>query len=393
MRPSPSFYLGDSTNGFDRGLDRAAEDFFLRQEFQLDYQPVMGLDQADIGSFEALLHLRHYPQRTYPTDYIALLERTSLRGPLTRWILQEASQQVQSWQHHGPLANLSVSVNLSARQLRQGSVLLRQLETILIDTGILPESLRLELPGTVASAPLAVADTLSALKQLGLQLYLDNFSPYHHSIEVLQQLPLDAVKLVHPASPEFTHLDDSLKSTLNLADHLGVQVIAKRIETPSQLARLRDWGIRYGQGFLLAHPLPSQEATRLAVTPHPIQEFRLTVYLAALNRLSRFLCRYLGRVAVNYWRRTRPPQLWLRSLTPLASGELTLTGPAPSLVDLRQQQALRQWVQACVGHCRKILPTLPLMLQSALTEPERQLLNLDTNAASMPWSRPTASPR
>lgn len=377
MRRSLPFSLSNNIIGLDRGLDRAAEDFFLRQEFQLDYQPVLGLDQADIGSFEALLHLREPQQRIYPADYIALLERTSLSAPLTRWVLQEASQQVQAWHHYGPLAHLSVSVNLSARQLRQGTVLLRQLETILADTGIAPETLRLELPGSIVTAPLAVADTLAALKQLGLLLYLDNFSPYRHSPEVLQQLPLDAVKLTQPTSPEFTHLDDSLQSTLHLADDLGVQVIAKRIETPHQLARLRAWGIRYGQGFLLAHPLTSQEATRLAVTPHPIQEFRLAVYLVALNHLSRFLCRYLGRVAVNYWRRTRPPHPWLRALTPLASGELTLTGPAPSLIDLQQQQALRQWVQSCVGNCRKVLPTLPLMLQqSALTPPERELLNL-----------------
>ncbi|MEO1590108.1 MAG: EAL domain-containing protein [Cyanobacteria bacterium J06632_22] len=382
MRRSLPLYLSNATSDLgtqmsDRGLDKAAEDFFLRQEFQLDYQPVVGLDQADIGSFEALLHLRQPQQRTYPADYIALLERTSLRAPLTRWVLQEASQQVQAWHHYGPLANLSVSVNLSARQLRQGTVLLRQIETALADTGIMPGALRLELPGTIAMAPLAIVDTLTALKQIGLQLYLDNFSPYHHSPDVLQQLPLDAVKLTQPTSPEFTHLDDSLKSTLHLAEDLGVQVIAKRIETPSQLARLRSWGIRYGQGFLLAHPLSSQEATRLAVTPHPIQEFRLAVYLAALNQLSRFLCRYLGRVAVNYWRRTRPAQPWLRALTPLASGELTLIGPAPTLIDLQQQQALRQWVQSCLGHCRKVLPTLPTMLQqSALTRPERQLLNL-----------------
>ena len=377
MRPPLPLPLSSSAYASGTGLDRAAEDFFLRQEFQLDYQPVLGLDRADIGSFEAGLHLRQPQQRTYQADYVALLERTSLRGPLTRWVLQEASQQLQSWHHHGPLANLSVSVNLSARQLRQDTILLRQLDAILTDTGIVPGAFRLELPGTVAAAPLAVADTLTALKRLGLTLCLDNYSPYHHPPEVLHQLPLDAVKLTQPTSPEFTHLDDSLKSTLHVADDLGVQVIAKRIETPSQLARLRGWGIRYGQGFLLAHPLTSQEATRLAVTPHPINEFRLAVYLTALNHLSRFLCRYLGRVAVNYWRRNRPPQPWLRSLTPLASGEVTLTGPAPSLIDLQQQQTLRQWVRFCLKDCRKVLPTLPLMLQqSGLTLAEQQLLHL-----------------
>lgn len=362
------------------GLDQAAEDFFLRQEFQLNYQPVLGLDRSEIGSFEALLHRRQPQQQTYPADYIALLERTSLRAPLTRWILQEASQQVQAWHHHGHLANLSVSVNLSTRQLRQGLTLVQQIETVLTETGIVPSALRLEIPGTATATAPPLAKTLTSLKQLGLQLYLDNFSPESHSLEVLQQLPLDAVKLAQTPTPESSHPAEALRTTLHIADELGVQVIAKRIETPAQLEKLRDWGIRYGQGFLLAHPLPSQEATQLAITPHPIQEFRLPTYLTALNHLSQFLWQYLGQIAVNYWQRTKPNQAWLRSLTPLASGELTLTGPAPPLIDLQQQQALHQWVQGCLDKCHRVLPALPNMLRhSTLTLPERQLLKLDAS--------------
>ncbi|MEL6247888.1 MAG: EAL domain-containing protein [Cyanobacteria bacterium J06627_15] len=375
--------FSDVSDFSSRGLDRAAEDFFLRQEFQLDYQPVLSLDQAHIGSFEALLHLRQPQHRAYPADYIALLENTSLRQPLTRWILQEASQQVQHWHHYGPLASLSVSVNLSARQLRQGTALLDQIEATLADTGVVPSCLQLEIPGAAAATPLAVADTLKGLKHLGLQLYLDNFSPYHHSLEVLQQLPLDAVKITQPASPEFTHLGDSLKSTLHIANDLGMQVIAKRIETPTQLDRLRSWGIRYGQGFLFAHPLPSREATLLAVMPHPIQEFSLVPYLTAMNKLSRFLVRFLGLIVVKYWRRTQPPKRWLQPLQPLASGEFTLTASAPPVIDLRQQQDLRRWTQACLGHCSKILPTLPTMLQRAdLTVHERGIIGLDDSFES-----------
>jgi EAL domain-containing protein (putative c-di-GMP-specific phosphodiesterase class I) len=179
------------------GLNKAVEDFFIRQEFQLDYQPVLSLDRHQIGGFEALLHLRKSRAQQYPVNFIPLIEETSLRTPLARWVLREACQQVQRWQAQHDSPNISVSVNVSPRQLRQGNVLMHQLDHALSETGLQPGSLQLEIPEVVTHHFQSLADTLAGLKNLGIQLYLDNFIPSQKAFEILPHLPVDAVKMCH----------------------------------------------------------------------------------------------------------------------------------------------------------------------------------------------------
>lgn len=366
--------MGFSTSG----LNKAAEDFFLRQEFQLDYQPVLSLDHPQIGGFEALLHLRKSRAQHYPANFIPLIEETSLRAPLARWILREACQQVQRWQRRDGSTPISVSVNLSQRQLRQGNILIHQLENALAETGLQPESLQLEIPEVATRQVHNLVDTLSGLKSLGIQLYLDNFMPSQQSLETLPHLPVDAVKMSHTALKNLDNIVDKLESTLNFADDLGVQVIAKRIETPLQLATLRSCGFRFGQGFLFAKPVTSREATALVAASSSPLEFNLATHVATMNKLSQFLRRFLGLIVVKYWRQTRPNKSWLATLTPLSTGEILLADHTDPVVDLLQQQDLRLWVQDFVNHCRKILPQLHHMLaQSDLTVSEQAILGLE----------------
>jgi hypothetical protein len=152
---------------------------------------------------------------------------------------------------------------------------------------------------------------------------------------------------------------DKLESTLHFADDLGVQVIAKRIETPLQLATLKSCGFRYGQGFLFAKPVTSREATTLVTASDTILEFNLAIHVATMNKLSQYLRNFLGLIVVKYWRETKPNKRWLALLTPLSTGEILLDERTPPLVDLLQQQDLRQWVHSFMSHCRKnFAPTL-----------------------------------
>jgi EAL domain-containing protein (putative c-di-GMP-specific phosphodiesterase class I) len=362
---------------YSAGLDRAAEDFFLRQEFQLDYQPVLSLDQQRIGGFEALLHLRQAGRSHSPVDFIPLIEETSLRAPLARWILNEACYQVRHWQAQNPAQAISVSVNLSARQLRQDDLLHRQLETTLSETGLHPGNLQLEVPEVAIHNFQAIADTLAALKGLGVQLYIDNFTPNPHTLEMLSQLPIDAVKICPRDLNSLDKVLENLENTIHFADDLGVQVIAKRIETSVELDTLKSCGFRYGQGFLFAKAITSREATALVADSLPLVEFNLATHMVTMNKLSHYLQHYLGRMIVKYWRETRPNKTWLMSLTPLATGDIVMADPQPASIDLLQQQDLRQWIQQFLGHCRRIFPHLSTMLAaSPLTPQERHLLGL-----------------
>lgn len=359
-------------------LDQTIEDFFLRQEFQLDYQPVLAFDKQRIGGFEALLHLRQNRVHHYPIDFIPLVEETSLRAPLARWILREACYEVQHWQRQDSSLPVSVSVNLSPRQLRQGNVLIRQLESTLTETGMEPSNLQLEIPAIMTNQVATLQDTLITLKSLGVQLYIDNFSLSPQALETLSQMPVDAVKLCHSSLKNLDTVTDKLESTLHFADDLGVQVIAKRIETPLQLSTLKSCGLRYGQGFLFAKPVTSWEATSLLATSPVIVEFDLANYVATMNKLSHYLRHFLGKVVVKYWRESKPNKTWLATITPLSTGDIVAAEKeTPALVDLLQQQDLRQWVKDCLRYCRQVFPTLAPMLDHAnLTPVEQRLLGL-----------------
>jgi EAL domain-containing protein (putative c-di-GMP-specific phosphodiesterase class I) len=362
---------------YHTGLDKAVEDFFLRQEFQLNYQPVLSLDQKQIGGFEALLQLRQHRAHHYPPDFIPLIEETSLRTPLARWVLREACHQVQFWQKKEAHTPVSVSVNLSPRQLRQGHGLIQELENALSDTGLNPTNLQLEVPETATYDTPLLVETLAGLKQLGVQLYIDNFVPTQGSLETLAHLPVDAIKICHHSLKGLERVLDNLKTTIHLADDLGVQVIAKRIETPLQLAKLQSCGFRYGQGFLFAKPVTSREASALVAASGQFIEFDLATHVSCMNKLSRFLHRFLGLMVYRYWHTAKPDKAWLAPLTPLPTGTFTTQQAMPAVIDLLQQQDLNLWVKTFVGQCRKVLPHLTTMLiQENFTPKERMILGL-----------------
>jgi EAL domain-containing protein (putative c-di-GMP-specific phosphodiesterase class I) len=364
-------------NVYHTGLDKAVEDFFLRQEFQLNYQPVLCLDQKRIGGFEALLHLRQHRAHHYPPDFIPLIEETSLRAPLARWVLREACNQVQFWQKKEAHTPVSVSVNLSPRQLRQGNGLIQELENALSDTGLQPTNLQLEVPEIATYDTPCLIETLTGLKHLGVQLYIDNFVPTQGSLETLAHLPVDAIKICHNSLSGLDRVIDNLKTTIHLADDLGVQVIAKRIETPLQLAKLQSCGFRYGQGFLFAKPVTSREASALVAASGQFIEFDLATYVSCMNKLGQFLHRFLGLMVHRYWNMTKPDKVWLAPLTPLATGTLITQSAMPAVVDLLQQQDLNLWVRDFVERCRKVLPHLTAMvIQGNFSAKERMILGL-----------------
>jgi len=236
-------------------------------ELQVYYQPIVNLETGRIDGFEALLRWQH-PQRGLlsPSEFMAVLEETGLSPRLNQWILQQTCQQIRAWQAHPHCAHLSISINLSHRQFMQVN-LADQIHEILQRTDLKPTSLKLEITESVIMEnSLAAASQFSKLKDLGVQLAIDDFGIGYSSLGRLHQFPIDLLKIDRSLTTSLSspdHVGGVVETILALARQLGVQVTAEGIEREEQLHQLRELACDYGQGFLFAAPLDREAAAEL----------------------------------------------------------------------------------------------------------------------------------
>jgi diguanylate cyclase (GGDEF)-like protein len=230
-------------------------------ELVLHFQPKVALSSGSVIGVEALVRWEH-PERGLlgPHEFLGLAERTGLIGDITRWVLEAAVRQCAAWRRSG--LELPVAVNLAAANI--------------VDTA-LPESVahilqRWEVPGrlleceisedTVMGDPRRAGDVLERLRELGVRLSLDDFGTGHSSLSYLKRLPLDEVKI--DRSFVIGMADDPsdaaiVRSTIDLARHLGLEVVAEGVETTEVLDVLAALRCDVAQGFLLSRPLPAAE--------------------------------------------------------------------------------------------------------------------------------------
>ncbi|MCT7949448.1 EAL domain-containing protein [Ancylothrix sp. C2] len=265
-------------------LRRALE----RQELRLHYQPVVSLATGSITGFEALVRWQH-PERGFisPLEFISVAEDTGLIIPLGAWVMREACRQLHEWQllmaKHlpGEIMPLTMSVNLSGVQFAQPG-LIAQIDEILESTAIAPSSLKLEITETVImEAAEPATNLLLQLKKRDIQLCIDDFGTGYSSLSRLQRLPIDTLKIdksfVGRMSLEkkknsggsMVVSDAALaeveivRTCINLAHNLGMNVVAEGVETAEQLAILRSLGCEFGQGYLFSRPVDSEKARSL----------------------------------------------------------------------------------------------------------------------------------
>ena len=229
-------------------------------QLAIHYQPVVRLDQGteytDYG-VEALLRWMH-PTRGMipPLNFIPLAEETGLIIPIGRWVLREACRQGVLLHERFPRTPpLTVSVNLSVKQLQSESIIADVLEA-LETTGLPPESLVLEITETVVMVDTEMAvDRLRDLKTLGVQLAMDDFGTGYSSLSYLSRFPIDILKMDRSfLAPE--HEESGLAAAIvGLGNSLNLNVVAEGIELPEQIASLQDLGCELGQGFLFARPM------------------------------------------------------------------------------------------------------------------------------------------
>ncbi len=243
---------------------RAALERDLRQalqagEFFLCYQPQVGLDGRLLGA-EALLRWQHAQRGLVsPGEFIPLAEETGLILPLGQWVLQTACAQIAVWSARAGRSQFSLSVNVSARQLRQPNFV-DQVLAALDAAGASPRNLKLELTESMLLDNVQdIIAKMAALKARGVGFSLDDFGTGYSSLSYLKRLPLDQLKIDQSFVRDLLSdaNDEAIARTVvALAHSLGLEVIAEGVETVAQRDVLAGHGCHAYQGYLFSRPLP-----------------------------------------------------------------------------------------------------------------------------------------
>jgi len=238
-----------------------------RNEFCVYYQPIVSLETGRLAGFEALVRWNH-PRRglVSPADFIPVAEETGLIVPIGEWVLNEACARVRQWQIDSPShRSLSLSVNLSARQVAQPD-LLNRIKEALENSKLNSHCLKLEITESVVMENAeAAAQMFKQLRSLGVQLSIDDFGTGYSSLSYLHRFPLNYLKIDRSFVSRLTTDNDNaiVRTISTLARNLGMEVIAEGIETEEQFQQLKMLGCEYGQGYLFSRPVANEGVDHL----------------------------------------------------------------------------------------------------------------------------------
>ncbi len=238
-----------------------------RGEFYLDYQPILALRDRRLTGFEALVRWRRPGKGVAsPMEFIPVAEDTGLIVPLGLWVLREACATMADWQQRFPeAAGLSMSVNLSAKQLSQPTMV-EDVERILRATGLDPRTLKLEITESVImDNPEVSILRLKRLKELGVRLSVDDFGTGYSSLSYLQRFPIDTLKVdrAFVSDIEASENRKIVAAVVALAHSLGLDVVAEGVELETQSDVLNGFSCEAGQGFLFSRPVCGEDAERM----------------------------------------------------------------------------------------------------------------------------------
>jgi diguanylate cyclase (GGDEF)-like protein/PAS domain S-box-containing protein len=247
-------------------IESALRNALDRNEFVLHYQPQVDLKTGQIVGMEALIRWKHPELGMVPPNrFIGVAEDTGLIVPIGAWVMRTAAAQNKAWQDAG-LGRLRVAVNVSARQFSAAD-LVPGIEQVLLDTGLDPSCLELELTESLFMSDVTPAvELLHRMKSLGVQLSIDDFGTGYSSFSYLSRFPIDVLKIDRSFVNDITiDANDAaiVASIIALAHNLRLSVIAEGVETAEQLDYLRHQGCDEMQGYYFSRPLPAQEFEQL----------------------------------------------------------------------------------------------------------------------------------
>jgi len=269
QRRSGFEYFNDGMNAaaqqqltLESGLRQALD----RGELALLYQPKVDLDSGRVVGLEALIRwLTRSGNIVGPDHFIPVAEETGLIVPIGRWVVRTACTQWIEWSQAG-LEPPAIAVNLSPRQFSDAR-LIDDIEAVLEETGMPAEYLQLEITESAAMEnPARTFEMLDALRERGLHVYIDDFGTGHSNLGQLKRMPIDAVKIDKSFIKDVLSDKDDAEiadAIIRLSHALNIRVVAEGVETPEQVAFLRDHQCDEIQGYVIAKPLPPDKVSVL----------------------------------------------------------------------------------------------------------------------------------
>lgn len=270
------FQGGDQIQVFDEHLksfsrEKLEMEHELRRalengELEVFYQPKMDLNTGTIHSVESLVRWNHPVKGLVsPADFVNIAEESTLISDLGLFVLKQACEQTQYWRLND-LGCISVAVNLSSRQLRDEN-LKHMIQTIIDESGILPECLELELTESMIMADSQSAiRCLQELKSLGLKISVDDFGTGYSSLSYLKDFPVDTLK-IDKSFVDGMELSQSqlaiVRAIIVLGHNLNLKIVAEGVENDAQLNLLKDNACDMVQGYLISKPLCANEMRRV----------------------------------------------------------------------------------------------------------------------------------
>lgn len=258
--PSHAFYDEALAHEVRDGLElqRDLSRGFVDGEFYLEYQPIVGVENGDVRSLEALLRWRH-PHRGLitPDIFIPLAEKSGIIIVIGKWVVQQACAAAVTWP-----APTGVSVNVSGDQFKDPNFVTHILDC-LVETGLAPERLTIEVTESVFSIDIdLVCRSLAQLRSSGVRIALDDFGTGFSSINNLRLFPLDELKIDRSFAGQMLETSQGAKLVdlmHKLSETFQIRTTIEGIETKSQLDFVRLLGIGEAQGFLFSRPFAAGE--------------------------------------------------------------------------------------------------------------------------------------
>jgi diguanylate cyclase (GGDEF)-like protein len=249
-----------SRHALEWALRRAVE----KKEFELVYQPQLGLRTGAVIGVEALLRWMS-PTRGLLTPYhfIAGLEEFRLINEVGEWVLQTACEQIRKW-HEMEFEPMRIAVNVSAQQF-EDPMLIDKIRGALKETKLPPEFLELELTEScLMTDPVQASALLREIREVGVRIAIDDFGTGYSSLTYLHEFPLNALKIDKNFVQSVESNDRGgpiSKMIIGLGQNLGLEVIAEGVETEGQLEYMREHGCDVAQGYLYARPESPEDLT------------------------------------------------------------------------------------------------------------------------------------
>ena len=250
-------------------FEREIRDGLKAKEFEIHYQPIIGLKDGKIAGFEALMRWHKGNEFISPGHFIPLAEETGLIVELGRVALTTGLQDHIQFTNILEENSAFMSINLSGLQISElGEI--ERLATIIKESDLIPAQIKLEVTETLMLEDfLHAKETLEKFKNLGVSIALDDFGTGFSSLSYLHQLPLDTLKIDQAFVNDMNKTKKSMRvveSIASLALSLNMNIVAEGIENKDQYIILKDLGCQFGQGYYMSRPLPREEIQKLLLT-------------------------------------------------------------------------------------------------------------------------------